>query len=274
MDMQHKKITVLSSKMLAKLRENGKAWFTTNQIYDLFPELSDKSVMQQLVTMTNAGILMRIREGLYYVVPYEAEAEDFMPDWHLLAEPLVRDEHYIGFYSALQIHQLVTQPSLKEQIVVTGRIKPSEKTIRGVRFQFVFYNETHFFGHERIWIDNFNRVFCSDLEKTIIDCLYKPNYAGGIVEIAKAIHAAREKINFETLSDYALRFDVQAVVKRLGYLLELLRIETPLIETLLNKRSTSVAPLDTEIPETGKINTRWNVRRNIDEETIKSAILT
>jgi hypothetical protein len=34
----------------------------------------------------------------------------------LLAEPLVGQNFYIGYYSALQIHQLITQPSLKEQI--------------------------------------------------------------------------------------------------------------------------------------------------------------
>jgi hypothetical protein len=31
-----------------------------------------------------------------------------MPDWHLLAETLVRgEEYYIDYYSAVQIHQLI-----------------------------------------------------------------------------------------------------------------------------------------------------------------------
>ncbi|MDR2652986.1 MAG: hypothetical protein LBC68_11875 [Prevotellaceae bacterium] len=38
MDTKQKNITILSSKMLAKLSENGKVWFTVNQIYNLFPE--------------------------------------------------------------------------------------------------------------------------------------------------------------------------------------------------------------------------------------------
>ncbi len=61
---------------------------------------------------------MRLKEGVYYIIPYEANAETFMPDWPLIAEHLVNDaKHYIGYYSALQIHNLITQPSLKEQIV-------------------------------------------------------------------------------------------------------------------------------------------------------------
>ena len=51
-----------------------------------------------------------------------------------------------------------------------------------------------------MWIDNFNKVKCSDLEKTFIDCLFMPNYAGGIVEVARAIYISKDKINFDKLS--------------------------------------------------------------------------
>jgi predicted transcriptional regulator of viral defense system len=274
MDIKHKNITILSSKLLSKLNAKRKVWFKIKEIYELFPELSEKSVSQQLTAMVNNGLLMRIREGLYYIIPYERDSETFMPDWHLLAEPLSGNDYYIGYYSALQIHQLVTQPSLKEQIVVNKQIKPSETTIRDVKFQFVYHGEKYFFGYKKLWIDNYNKAYCSDLEKTIIDCLSKPCYAGGIVEIAKAMFMAKEKINFDVLLEYAFRFNSQAVIKRLGYLLELLQISTPIAEALQNRRTASVSLLDTEAPKNGKILTRWNIQQNVDIETIKSAILT
>ncbi|MDR2384946.1 MAG: hypothetical protein LBD80_04695 [Tannerella sp.] len=198
-----------------------------------------------------------------------------MPDWHLLAEPLTRGgEYYIGYYSVLQIHQLITQPSLKEQIVVKKRIKPAETEIKGVKFQFIYPNDKYFFGYRKTWIDNFNKVYCSDLEKTFVDCLYKPDYMGGIIEIAKAIVMAKDKINFDTLLKYVLQFDAQVVIKRLGYLLELLQIETPIIETLFKERSSSIALLDTDASKEGKVLSRWNIQQNIDIETIKNVILT
>jgi predicted transcriptional regulator of viral defense system len=64
------------------------------------------------------------------------------------------------------------------------------------------------------------------------------------------------------------------VIKRLGYLLELLNIETSIIKILLNHRSASIALLDTETPRSGKILSRWNIQQNIDIETIKNSILT
>jgi len=272
--MKYKNITVLSSKLLSKLTAEGKTWFHIEEIYEFFPELSKKSISQQLTMMVNNGVLMRIKEGVYYIVPYECNSEAFMPDWHLLAETLAGQNYYIGYYSALQIHQLITQPSLKEQIVVNKQIKPSKLFIKDVKFQFIFHKENRFFGYKKMWIDNFNKVYCSDLEKTIIDCLNKPDYAGGIVEIAKAIFMAKEKINFDTLLKYSLLFNSQAVIKRLGYLLELLQIETPIIANLQNHRTTSISLLDTEAPKNGKINTRWNIQQNADIETIKTSLST
>jgi predicted transcriptional regulator of viral defense system len=236
--------------------------------------MSEIHIRLLLKRMTETGLLMHVCEGTYYIIPYEQDAQTFMPDWHLLAEPLTGGEHYIGYYSALQIHNLITQPSLKEQIVINKRIKPSEKIIKGVKFQFIYHNPKHFFGYKKTWIDSFNKVWCSDLEKTIIDCLYKPDYACGIVEIAKAIYMSKDMINYNQLLNYAVMFGSQAVIKRLGYLLELLSIQTSIIVELWGLRTNAITVLDTEAPKQGKILSRWSIQQNVDIETIKNAMTT
>ena len=218
---------------------------------------------------------MRLKDGIYYIIPYEQNAETYMPDWHLIAEQLVNtSKHYIGYYSALQIHNLITQPSLKEQMVVSKQIRPSEIKIKGIPFQFIYHNDKHFFGFKKIWIDSFNKVLCSDLEKTFIDCLFKPDYAGGIVEVAKAIYTSKDNIKYEILLDYAKKFDSQAVIKRLGFLLEILDINSKIIDDLQKIKTTSYVVLDTELPKTGKLISRWSIQQNLETETIKSAIYT
>ena len=272
--MKHKNISEASAKILSLLNRKDKTWFYISEAYVLFPDMSKNQIRVQIKRMTDEGLLMRVREGVYYIIPYEQDSETFMPDWHLLAEPLSGRDYYIGYYSALQIHQLITQPSLKEQIVVNKQIKPSKTEIKGVTFQFIYHDDEHFFGYKNVWIDNFNRVLCSDLEKTFVDCLYKPNYAGGIIEIAKAIFISRKKINYDILLDYVMQFNSQVVIKRLGYLLELLNIETTIIKALQKLCSNSISVLDTEAPKGGKILSRWNIQQNIDIKTIKDAILT
>ncbi|MCL2028095.1 MAG: hypothetical protein FWG79_06350 [Bacteroidales bacterium] len=273
-NIKHKNISSTESKILTTFMDKDKTWFTLLEAYSCFSELSKTAIRFHLKNMTDGGLLMRIREGVYYIIPYEHDARTYMPDRHLLAEPLVGGDYYIGYYSALQIHSLITQPSLVEKIVVNKQIKPSSIKIKKARFQYIYHNEKHFFGYEKTWIDNFNKVYCSDLEKTFIDCLFKPDYGDGIVEIGKALYFAQKNIDFEKLMKYIDRFESVAVVKRLGYLLELLEIENPIIEALQEKTTKSVVLLDTSLPKQGKINSRWSIQQNADIETIKNAIYT
>lgn len=273
--MKHKSISTQSAELLSFFNERNKVCFDYKEVSRALPDSNEAAIRKLLSDMTKRGLLMRIRDGLFYVIPYEQDAESFIPDWHVLAEYLVSGVgHYIGYYSALQIHGLITQPSLKEQIVVRQQIRPSEIKIKDVPFQFIYHNEKHFFGAKKIWIDNFNKVFCSDLEKTFIDCLFKPEYAGGVVEIAKAVYASKDKIKWDKLLDYAVKFDSQAVVKRLGFLLEMLGIGREITRELQKIKTSSYAILDTELPKTGKRIRRWNIQQNLETETIKSAIYT
>jgi len=273
--MNNKLISKQSNRILTYFNEQEIKCFDYEQAKKALPKSKESALRKLLRDMTRRGLLMRVKQGLYYIIPYEQDPENFMPDWHLLAEHLVNGvNYYIGYYSALQIHGLIIQPSLKEQIVVAEQLKPSTLQVKNTEFQFIFHNEQHFFGAKKVWIDNFNKVICSDLEKTIVDCLFKPDYSGGIVEIARAIHMAHEKIKYDTLLDYVFKFNSQAVLKRLGFLLDILEIETTIIEELQRTRTNSVVILDTELPKSGKIVTKWSIRQNIETETIKTAIYT
>lgn len=259
--------------LLDKLNGKGIKCFTTDEAYRLLSDSPKDSVKRMLGNMVKRGLLMRVKDGLYYVIPFEQDPETFMPDWHLLSQYLVGDaEYYIGYFSALQIHSLTTQPNLKEQIVVNKQIKPSTLLVKNIPFQFIYHNEAHFFGNKKMWIDRFNKVQCSDLEKTFIDCLFKPQYAGGITEITKAIHKSKDKIDYPKLLDYAKRFNSQAVIKRLGFLLELLEIENPVIDKLQKLRTNSFVALEPSYPKEGKTIFRWAIQQNIDNDSILSPI--
>jgi len=273
--MKHKNISTQSSELLSYFNRLDKTCFNSSEALDAFPDTAKTTVYQLLSDMAKRGLLMRVKDGVYYIIPYEQDSEKFMPEWHLLAGCLVTSsQFYIGYYSALQIHNLITQPSLKEQIVVSKQQRPSVVTIKDVPFQFIYHNENHFFGFKKIWIDSFNKVFCSDLEKTIIDCLFKPDYAGGIVEIARAIYTSREKIKYDKLFEYSIKFKSQAVIKRLGFLLDTLEIETYIIKKLQQEKTLSYVLLDTELPKSGHLISRWSIQQNLETETIKSAIYT
>lgn len=264
-----------SERIISQFIEQDLSCFRIEQVYHQFPEASKGAVRELLSDMAHRGKISRLKEGLYIIIPLGESSSTYIPEWHQLTKHLVESaEYYIGYYSALQIHNLITQPSLKQQIVVSKQQKKSTLNIQRVEFQFVYHNKDHFFGSEKTWINQFDKVICSDLEKTIIDCLFKPEYAGGIVEIAKAIYESKDKLDFGKLLNYTIQFKSQSVIKRLGYLLELLDIRTDIKNPLLTLRSNSYATLDTELPKEGKRLSRWKILRNIDEKTIKSALYT
>ena len=273
--MKNKFISTQSGKLLAYFNRMNRDCFDYSEAESALPKSSESALKELLSDMVKRGLLMRLKKGLYYIIPYEQEANAFMPDWHLLAAYLSKGtEHYIGYYSALQIHNLITQPSLTEQIVVAKQIRPSILKIKNVSFQFIYHNEDHFFGTKKIWIDSFNKVFCSDLEKTFIDCLFRPDYAGGIGEVVSAIYSSKDTINFDKLLQYTQQFKSQAVIKRLGFILETLEIKSEIIKQLQKAKTASYVLLDTELPKTGKMISRWSIQQNLETETIHSAIHT
>ncbi len=273
--MKHKNISQRSGELLAYFNENSKPCFTIEDARKVLTQTKKGAVLELLSDMSHRGLLLRIKQGVYYIIPYEQDPKSFMPDWHLLAKYIVGDaKYYIGYFSAMQIHSLITQPALKEQIVVNKQIKPSSIEIKGVTFQFIYHNEKHFFGNKKSWVDSFNKVECSDLEKTFIDALFKPEYAGGITEITKALHKCKDKLDYTKLLEYALKFDSIAVNKRLGYLLELLQITTPIIESLRRQKTSSYFLLEPQRVKQGKRLSKWNIQENIDKESILSPIYT
>lgn len=273
--MKTKNISYRSALLLKNLNDSEKLYFTLEDAAKILGVRNSSSVRELLSSMTSRGLIMRIKDGLYHIIPYEKDSNEYFPNWHLTAQAIVeKKEYYLGFYTALDIYNLITQPSLVEQIIVKQRMQQKVYEIRDIKFEIITYNEKHFFGFEKTWIDDFNKVNCSDLEKTIIDCLYKPNYANGITEIAKAIYRGRDKINTDKILLYLEKFDAQVVYKRLGFLLQHLDILPTLTKEIQTKLSTSYASLDPSLPKDGKHNSEWKIVDNVGIEFALKSIWT
>ena len=103
--MKNKYISKQSNKLLTFFNEEDISCFDYELAKKALPKSKDSAIRELLSDMTRRGLLMRVKRGLYYVIPYEQNPKSFMPDWHLLAEHLVQGaNYYIGYYSALLIH--------------------------------------------------------------------------------------------------------------------------------------------------------------------------
>jgi predicted transcriptional regulator of viral defense system len=265
-----KHISYRSSELLFQLIQEDLQFFSLSDAMRVLSSSEPDAVRKLLADMTNRGLLLRIKDGLYHIIPFEKDSKEYFPNWHLTARAMVYPQnYYIGFYSALDIHGLITQPSLSEQVVTEKQVIPKIKRVRNVNFEFITFSKNKFFGFEKTWIDDFNKVNCSDLEKTFIDCLYIPSYAGGISEIVKAIYKSREKIKPERIIEYLERFDAQVVYKRLGFVLQHLDILKELRIVIHSKLTSSYTLLDPSLTKKGKHSSYWKIIDNVD---IKSAL--
>lgn len=103
--------------------------------------------------------------------------------------------------------------------VATDRqIAPRE--IQGTEVRYVKLAPKKFFGWEDMI--SFGRPFrVSTAEKTIMDCVDRPDLCGGIVELARIVARGTDTTNDDSLVDCALRLGSVSACQRLGYMLDL-----------------------------------------------------
>ncbi len=104
---------------------------------------------------------------------------------------------------------------------------------------FVTTRNAQFFGFAPHDLGNNYPVFASDLERALIDGFARPDYCGGMVEVAKAVFMAKSRVNFDKLVGYAHRMKIAAIIRRMGFVLETLGLAD---EALVTKLKAGAAP--------------------------------
>jgi predicted transcriptional regulator of viral defense system len=164
---------------------------------------------------------------------------------------------------------MVTQPQLV--VYVTSPAPMRGRTVLGTEFRFVRCRQSDIFGTAEHWVEKHEKVVVSDVERTVVDGLARPEHCGGLTEVAKGLSMRRADVSAKKLVDYALRLGVGAVIRRLGYLMEACDIGKPDERGRLRGSLTSTySLLDPVLPPEGKYLARWRLRLNVDPEEIQA----
>ena len=241
------------------------------QITGLTPALASSLLSKAI----RRGLVSRVQRGVFVVVPPElGSATQYAGNPYLIARSLARDTPcFLSYATAMEIHRMVTQPQVVVFTSVTQRLR--NRVVHGTEFRFVLIRHGHFFGMSRHWVTKQERVHVSDLERTIIDGLRHPEYCGGVTEVAKGLWMRHHDMKCRKLVEYALRMNVGAVTRRLGYLLDVYGLAPE--EELAKLRQTLTAtyvPLDPLLPKEGKHLKRWRLQLNILREELESSRTT
>src|SRR4030042_1467274 len=136
-----------------------------------------------LNNMQKKGALDKVKANLYVRIPGHIvhDRGRYAEDPILVAKHLA-EPYFFSYHTALQLHGLAQQAARQYYLSttkVTGRVNYHGSEIRAV-----VVKKARFFGYEKEAYGK-EEVVVSDLEKTILDVLNRPEYAGGYEEILR-----------------------------------------------------------------------------------------
>jgi predicted transcriptional regulator of viral defense system len=256
--------------LLAGLYDRPQSTFTLADAQEI-TGLSSHLASSLLHKAVRRGLVSRLKPGVFVIVPPElGSASEYAGDPYLTAKRLAGAAPcFISHASAMEIHRMVTQPQLAVFASSSKRLR--SRIVHGTQFRFVYVQPEHYFGSMKHWVTKQESVEISDLERTVIDGLRQPEYCGGITEVAKGLWMRHEEMQATILVDYALRMATGAVVRRLGYLLEIYAIASESeLSRLRDALTETYAPLDPMLPEEGTHLRRWRLQLNITPQELQS----
>lgn len=263
-----------SARLVMTLHDRGRTLFRLDDIREITGAAasSARTFARDLV---KRGIATRLKPGLFVLVPFELGHEhQYVGDPFLIARELMRGKpYYVSHASALQIHGLLTQPSLCT--TVTTPAFHRSLTIQGLPFRFVRCRTPEMFGLVQHWVTKQETVSVSGLERTLIDGLKSPGYCGGILEVAKGLWIRRQDVDISLLIRYGQRLKVRAVLQRLGFLLETYGLgDRKNLGCLQRALTNTYILLDPTLPAEGHYRRRWRLRLNVTPEELRAVVRT
>jgi len=259
-------------ELVRLLANQGNRIFSIDRARELAPRagVRDAYLGEALYHLRQTGWIVTLRRGLYALastVPGVTPAHEFE-----VAMALV-DPAAISHWSALHYHGLTTQVPRTTFVLTTHEV--SVPRLRGrnaeeprdgclvndVVYRFVQVRPNRFFGTKQVWVGD-ARVSITDLERTLVDGLTMPQHCGGFAEVLHAFEVAGPRLNVRQIIDYALRLDA-ATGKRLGWVLEHLRLARAGLDRLATAPIKGYRKLNPRGPRNGRRNTRWMVEENL-----------
>ncbi|MBN2437727.1 MAG: transcriptional regulator [Deltaproteobacteria bacterium] len=210
-----------------------------------------------------AGRLVRVRRGLYAVVPRGVAPDQATVDPYLVSSHLT-DDAGVAYHAALQFFGKTYSVWRRFHYLTCKRARPF--SFRGMEFVPVMVpanlRSLPARGVGVIETDHVGgRVRVTTLERTLVDVLDKPDKCGGWEEIWRSLEMV-EFFDLDAVISYAMALGSALTVARVGFFLdqhrEALMVEDSHLELLRAHVPDQPRYLD-GTREPGRLVTRWNL---------------
>ena len=167
------------------------------------------------------GRILRVRRGLYCVVPPGTDPTTCPVDAYLLASKMT-DDAVLAYHTALEFHGKAYSVFEEFQYLTGRAARPV--TFRSDRFRPVrFPKKLAASGRELFAVKEMDRaglaVRVTSLERTLVDALDRPDLSGGWEEIWRSLEMV-EFFDLDVVIEYTLLLDNATTAAKVGFFLE------------------------------------------------------
>lgn len=267
-------LSSLESKLILHLEWEKQPTVTIKETMAIL-DCSYDHARQVLHRLTQRRWLAPLTAGVYELIPAERGEHAFTDTNPLFIGSTLVQPYYFSYATAAFFHGLSTQAAATVYIAISERKARRLRTVRGKDYRLVYQSRHKFFGAVEVKAYG-SPVQMAQPEKALLDALDQPAYAGDIPEIAAMLRRGQQRLDWELVTEYALRFKTQALVQRLGYLCERLRVS--LTETQRTRLQAAIGkgPCYLGLPSQwgtgGDYNATWRIMDNIPAPALRAEI--
>lgn len=220
--------------------------------------------------------IIRIRRGLFASVPLSSRhsADSYAVDPYLIAGRISKDS-VLAYHTALDLHGV--SYSLFNRIIFLSKQKIRPFTFQQTEFISLPFPDSLIRKKksdvETMTLDRQGlNIKVTSLERTVVDILDRPDYAGGWEEIWQSTNHI-SILDVDIMIKYALLLENATTIAKLGFFLEQhkdqFNIDDKSLLVLEKKKPNNVHYLERSKRESGKYIKRWNLI--VPDQIIKRA---
>ena len=210
------------------------------------------------------GRILRVRRGLYVVVPPGTDPASCPVDPFLLGAKMTEDA-VLGYHTALEFHGKAY--SVSNLVLYLSSRRSSPLKFRSYTFRSVpFPKALRVKGRELFGVETHERaglpVRVTSLERTLVDVLDRPDLGGGWEEIWRSLEMV-EFFDLDVVVEYTLLLENATTAAKVGFFLEQhrdrLMVEEQHLAALRAHRPRSPHYMVRTPRESGRLVQEWNL---------------
>jgi predicted transcriptional regulator of viral defense system len=204
-----------------KLQQNGKLYFSMEQVTKAFPDLQPTGIRSALFRLSAKNSIVSVWKGFYVIVPISYTIKGILPPVmyidHLMQH--INRSYYVGLLNAAAFYgAALQQPQVFSVIIQHPTLRDNNK--KNVRLQFVA--RRNFPADELLETRKTQTgyVKISSPALTAADVIQYEKEIGGLNRACTVLNDLTEVLDFTKNPDTFFETVSTATIQRLGYLLE------------------------------------------------------